>query len=775
MTYDNLGRIKTRSNSTEGTTTYSYVTAGNGLGMLASVNNPTSGISNSYTYGDYSRVETVTESIDDDDYEFTYTYDELGRVSQLEYPGDFSIRYGYGNYGELKKVTDAGNQLIWEVKDVTSHGELEKIVYGNGLSTDLDYDDYHQLTDILTTNASGDKRQHLQYSFQYQTGNLLSRTDKLLSTSGITETFTYDNLDRLTSYKVGSNPAHAIAYNTDGTGRYISKTGLGVYHYGEDNAPELALTSVTGSDGTVINQAQQDISYTPFNKVERITQGTKQLEITYGIDQQRKITKLYDGTTLIKKKTFVGGLYEIEEDQAGNKRHLYYVSGPTGEAAIFVKINTGAPAPYYIHKDHQGTYQTITNASGSTVETLSFDPWGRRRNATDWTYSGIPASFTFNRGYTGHEHLDEFGLINMNGRVYDPLAGAFLSPDNFVQSPGSTQSYNRYGYCLNNPLKYSDPSGEFIRLGVIGFWAPFYILDNYLKGEQDAFMSGIRDATSAANEAFNSFQVPIYNNDNVTVTAGLDIWNFGVSVNTYYHNGDWSGGIGVGVGVFGGFNYHANGGLSYSPDDDVTISAGAGVGSNHWGWNASVKYNGYGVGYGQTYYGNAIGPDGLPNNQTVGTFSLFFNNNSLTIQNDFLGDKHDRWRSNAVELTIGNFAIGTWLYNNDPASEGKGFDLFGTNRQGKMNRPVNGNQRFGTWNNGKVYQSPIYFGIRSGNTVDRIGYSSPWVQEYTQNTVHRWVPFGRQNFYTEDSDFRYGLYLYAGYHNPFSLWQTINW
>jgi len=47
----------------------------------------------------------------------------------------------------------------------------------------------------------------------------------------------------------------------------------------------------------------------------------------------------------------------------------------------------------------------------------------------------------------------------MNGRVYDPWLGRFLSPDPFVQSPGNSQSYNRYSYCLNNPLKYIDPSG----------------------------------------------------------------------------------------------------------------------------------------------------------------------------------------------------------------------------------------------------------------------------------------------------------------------------
>ena len=71
-----------------------------------------------------------------------------------------------------------------------------------------------------------------------------------------------------------------------------------------------------------------------------------------------------------------------------------------------------------------------------------------------------------NRGYTGHEHLDMFKLIN--GRMYDPIIGKMLSPDNFVQSPEFSQSYNRYAYCFNNPIKYTDPSGYVITNGGTG-------------------------------------------------------------------------------------------------------------------------------------------------------------------------------------------------------------------------------------------------------------------------------------------------------------------
>jgi RHS repeat-associated protein len=66
------------------------------------------------------------------------------------------------------------------------------------------------------------------------------------------------------------------------------------------------------------------------------------------------------------------------------------------------------------------------------------------------------------RGYTGHEHFSEVGLIHMNGRLYDPLMRRFLNADENIQDPYNTQNYNKYGYVMNNPLMYNDPSGEFI-------------------------------------------------------------------------------------------------------------------------------------------------------------------------------------------------------------------------------------------------------------------------------------------------------------------------
>jgi RHS repeat-associated protein len=92
------------------------------------------------------------------------------------------------------------------------------------------------------------------------------------------------------------------------------------------------------------------------------------------------------------------------------------------------------------------------------------------RNTATWeAYApgSEPALFIAGRGYTGHEHLPWFSLINMNGRVYDPLTGQFLNADNFNQAPDRLMGFNRYAYALNNPLLYTDPDGEFAWIPVI--------------------------------------------------------------------------------------------------------------------------------------------------------------------------------------------------------------------------------------------------------------------------------------------------------------------
>ncbi len=127
--------------------------------------------------------------------------------------------------------------------------------------------------------------------------------------------------------------------------------------------------------------------------------------------------------------------------------------GPMGVFAVVEKEN-GAESIHYVLKDHLGSWTTITDANGNIIREQSFDAWGNPRNPNTWLNYSPPELAEgpmFDRGYTGHEHLTVFGLINMNGRMYDPVMSSFLSVDNYVQCPDFSQNFNRYAYCLNNP------------------------------------------------------------------------------------------------------------------------------------------------------------------------------------------------------------------------------------------------------------------------------------------------------------------------------------
>ncbi|GHT62542.1 hypothetical protein AGMMS50239_16140 [Bacteroidia bacterium] len=144
------------------------------------------------------------------------------------------------------------------------------------------------------------------------------------------------------------------------------------------------------------------------------------------------------------------------------KEKLYLDGDYYTAPAVYVKEGAGSWQLYYICRDYLGSITHITNSSGSVVQELSYDAWGRLRNpANQQAYApGQEPELFLGRGYTGHEHLTQFGLINMNARLYDPAVGRFLLPDPYVQMPDFSQSFNRYTYCLNNPFAYTDPSGE---------------------------------------------------------------------------------------------------------------------------------------------------------------------------------------------------------------------------------------------------------------------------------------------------------------------------
>ena len=172
-------------------------------------------------------------------------------------------------------------------------------------------------------------------------------------------------------------------------------------------------------------------------------------------------TQLISDVCPLYTRYYLGSRYET--DVMGNShKHRLYIGGDAYTAPA-VYMNTGNGwALYYICRDYLGTMTHLVASNGTVVQELSYDAWGWQRNPeTHAVY--LPDNETellLGRGYTGHEHLSMFGLINMNACLYDPVLGRFLSPDPYVQMPDFSQNFNRYSYCLNNPLVYVDQDGE---------------------------------------------------------------------------------------------------------------------------------------------------------------------------------------------------------------------------------------------------------------------------------------------------------------------------
>lgn len=412
--------------------------------------------------------------------EKNYTFDLYNRPIGTEYVNSvFKTLNYYDPNGFLTKITTnfTGVPLLektlYEATAMNGNGQITNFKRVDGLSATNTY--YNG----VITNYATPGIQDLSMTYNYANGNVLSRTDIISQTY---EAFEYDVLDRLTkasATKMGTaGIAHApleMAYDNNfwgSYGRMISKSDVGAYTY--SGFPRNAVKSVT-DPASIISHETQNVEYNPFHKTKKITEKVGGIDyeekFVYDASEDRAYSQQTQGaspTGSIVRKRWYDGDFEIDQKIIGSStetRKLHYISSDAGLVTI-VKEEGGVFTYYAAYTDHLGSIVTLTDDVGSVVAKQSYDAWGRERNPDTWGYTVTTGGTTpikpdwLYRGYTGHEMLPEYGLINMNGRMYDPLNGRMMRPDNFVTYPDNSQSYNRYSYAMNNPLSYVDPDGN---------------------------------------------------------------------------------------------------------------------------------------------------------------------------------------------------------------------------------------------------------------------------------------------------------------------------
>jgi RHS repeat-associated protein len=478
--YDAMSRIKTIKDP-QGETSFIWDNAANGIGQLAHTSSP-DGIDVSFLYDSFSRVKRATWTVERNNYAYDYSYDQYSRLDFLSYPqitGNRRLRlhYIYTAEGYLKRIEDAASgQQYWELTSTNPYGQSTEERFGNGLITNRQYNPRGWLRFIDTRNSSRALVQSLEFRYE-DNGNLYQRYDRTPNSSGTplrVEEFSYDPLDRLIDWDLKQLPNIHLRqrYHFGDSGNLLMRqivAGPGnneTYTYGENGAGLHAVTKIEANttavyayddSGDQLSGPNRTVAYTSFHLPKSIQTASGKTTFFYDALRMRVLKRNSSGETLS-----IGSLYERRKS-GGSTNHVFYIQAVD---RIVAQVNWTVSGGgnlnqevLYFHDSNLGTLDMISGENGKVIARMAFDPFGKRLDFTNLgaNISNAPADVRL--GFTSLSHDDDLGLINMLGRIYDPVIGRFLTGDPFINKPTDSESYNHYSYALNNSLRHRDPSG----------------------------------------------------------------------------------------------------------------------------------------------------------------------------------------------------------------------------------------------------------------------------------------------------------------------------
>ena len=300
-TYDDLGRpVKTQVGAT--VITCAYGSAGNE--RLHLVGEALGGNTVAYTHDALGRVITERHHVEGGgDFTFTYAYDDKGRLAKTTYPGGLEETYEYDANGHKVLTAVAGRTLCrLDSADgmrsrVTLLGKLMSVAVRDSRG----YETRRELRRGQTVLES------LYLDYDGATGDLLSRRR-----GGETaETFSYDDLDRLTSVRHDGDENLRVAYAPNGN--ILSKTGVGAFSYDAETRPH-AVTEVENADGS-IPSSEVLTTFGDLDRIETVEDADGELKETfsYGPDRQRWLSVLTRGGMEARRTVYAGDYERVTE------------------------------------------------------------------------------------------------------------------------------------------------------------------------------------------------------------------------------------------------------------------------------------------------------------------------------------------------------------------------------------------------------------------------------------------------------------------------------
>ncbi|MES2982235.1 MAG: RHS repeat-associated core domain-containing protein [Verrucomicrobiota bacterium] len=481
-----------------------------------------SGYQESFTYDSLGRPLTTSKTQFGETFTTSTVYDALGRVASSTDAGGLTVMNGYDEtYSFPLRQTlapgtyEGAGTVLWQAGTYDSKGRTLTQQLAQNVNISASYDPAKGDVLALSATRNGNSIQNKTYTWD-SLGNLNTRNDLVAKRS---ETFGYDTLNRLTSSSVVALPGATITsvpppqtYSYDIKGNLLTKGNSATLTYASPTRIH-AVTSATvkgfnrtysyDAAGYVTSDGKRTYTWTSFGQLKSLQyQGVPSLKDFSGNTvhtNASSVVSLFDfdaagGRARQTKERISGndsrkiettlylGSYERENHTTKTNGsaspvlvktvHRHSLGGGMIYTRVLGGIDPGTKLTNVI-ADHLGSTDALvvgiwngSSFASQSTEYQSFDAWGERRDAnTQISYRASDAdpfrtsAKDHDRGYTGHEQLDDSGLIHMNGRIFDPELGRFLSPDPVVQIPEYSQNFNRYSYVLNNPLNATDPSG----------------------------------------------------------------------------------------------------------------------------------------------------------------------------------------------------------------------------------------------------------------------------------------------------------------------------
>ena len=428
-----------------------------------------------------------------------YSYNDKNELIKVTYPnfetGTKEVIYEYNENGKvmnIKAVTSSsqGEKLIRQYT-YSPKGNVENIKDYTGFDAGNDnyilrsyeYDLFDRVTHIKYANSDDPEKSKEEYKFTYdKNGNILTEeiyNDYLTEAQDkihVVKNYTYDELGRLTRVdvtdKLGNDSVSTTSYTYDKVGNRLSKTRDGAkedYEYNDLNE----LLKVKSGENII-----KEYSYDANGNTKKEVSGSKERNYSYDISNQMTKYEAKDGekVTLTQNNTYnyVGQrirkeVIDSSTENVQTRVNNYYYNG---EEILYVtdindkkitenvldtdftlRFDNNQLSVYTLNSDGRGSTSVVVDAANKGVTGYKYDEFGSTETIGN-------AIFENEICYTGQVYDKETGDYYYNARYYSPDEGRFITVDTYRGGSNDPLSLNLYTYCLNNPIRFIDPSGH---------------------------------------------------------------------------------------------------------------------------------------------------------------------------------------------------------------------------------------------------------------------------------------------------------------------------